>query len=483
MTTRALTFKAPPSQAIARDATTPNPGVTGAEVYSSATGSVLTWDGSKWVDRAELLLRIDSLSSAAYTLADTDIGREKSFTVTATVTVPANATVALPVGFQCLITRYGAGAVTISCAGGVTVNGLASLGVRAQYKSVSLRKVATDAWIASGETDEEIAGGSATPPGGSTTQIQFNSAGAFGGSANLTWTDANQELAILGASPEILIAGSAAVPGIPAAGRAALYAMARSGLIDLCIGNNTGRNLPMQRQLARRGHANVKPASGAVLTSCVSAAGTAFTNTGTVANPVPASTSLATALRRCTFSSGATAGTISQHRQNVLMCTRGASAGVGGFHLVYVIGLDTLQAGMRAFAGVTDTIAATTNVDPTTSTTPGKMGIAINANTGNWKFVTTATGVAPTVTDLGASFVVATGSLIELELWCPPNAAFVNYTVTNLITGANVTGQVTANFPASTAFLAPTHWVTNNATAAAAIMAFYRWTLESDYGV
>ena len=41
--------------------------------------------------------------------------------------------------------------------------------------------------------------GTSTPPGGSTTQVQFNNAGAFGGSANLVWDGTNLNIGATGA--------------------------------------------------------------------------------------------------------------------------------------------------------------------------------------------------------------------------------------------------------------------------------------------
>lgn len=48
MTTRDLSFRAPPSLAIASGASTPNPGVAGAVVWSTTTSSLLAWNGSTW---------------------------------------------------------------------------------------------------------------------------------------------------------------------------------------------------------------------------------------------------------------------------------------------------------------------------------------------------------------------------------------------------------------------------------------------------
>lgn len=49
MTTKALSFKGPPQVAIAANAVTPNPGITGVQVWSTIENSILTWNGSIWV--------------------------------------------------------------------------------------------------------------------------------------------------------------------------------------------------------------------------------------------------------------------------------------------------------------------------------------------------------------------------------------------------------------------------------------------------
>jgi hypothetical protein len=136
---------------------------------------------------------------------------------------------------------------------------------------------------------------------------------------------------------------------------------------------------------------------------------------------------------------------------------------------------------MRAFVGLADSVAAPTNVDPTTTTTPGKVGLAINANSGNWNFVHNVTGTAPTITALGASFPVNATDLYELVLYSKPNDTVINYRVTDISTNATVTGAtLTTNIPAATTFLAPLMWITNNATAANTAIDLGGWYLESD---
>ncbi len=269
-------------------------------------------------------------------------------------------------------------------------------------------------------------------------------------------------------------------PAAPSAGNLRIYAKDIAGKIMPKFVGPSGVDTPLQPHLGFNRVSWCTPAGGAVLTSFISCIGSTFTNVGTAANPTPTTTNLLTSTRRATFSSGNTAGTVASNRQSTLQVWRGNAAGLGGFFYTARFGTSTLAAGNRAFVGLADVITAPTNVDPTTSTTPGRIGMAINANTGNWNVINNITGTAPTVANLGASFPVNTTSLYELILFSAPNGSSVGYRVTNISTGAQTSGSLSANIPATTTFLAPMHWITNNATAAPAIIDFGGWYLESD---
>ena len=67
-----------------------------------------------------------------------------------TVTVPANATVAYPLGTTIYVRQVGVGQVTLVGAGGVTLNTPDTLKTRKQHATITLTKVATDEWDVSG---------------------------------------------------------------------------------------------------------------------------------------------------------------------------------------------------------------------------------------------------------------------------------------------------------------------------------------------
>ncbi len=74
---------------------------------------------------------------------------------------------------------------------------------------------------------------------------------------------------------------------------------------------------------------------------------------------------------------------------------------------------------------------------------------------------------APTLTDMGASFCIATGGVQALFIAAPPNATSVWVRVVDEVSGAVFEQEITADLPAKTQFLSPRMFMNNGATAAA----------------
>jgi hypothetical protein len=209
-----------------------------------------------------------------------------------------------------------------------------------------------------------------------------------------------------------------------------------------------------------------------------------YTGASPVAPTIPAlvTASLREQTKRSVISTAATVGSLAYIRANQTEVWRGAGT-LGGFLVVHRFAINTTPSpvvGIRCFAGLTDVVANPTNVDPTATTTPGGIGLAIAANSGNWKLVNNASGTARTALDLGANFAL-NADLLELALWCAPNDSGISYQVTNLTTGNTASGKITTNIPTNLTFLAPVVWVTNNATAAAQTLDFISTYVETDY--
>jgi hypothetical protein len=172
------------------------------------------------------------------------------------------------------------------------------------------------------------------------------------------------------------------------------------------------------------------------------------------------------------FQTSTTAGQVAFLRYGGGYITTGGT-GVGGFHFkirFQIIDPATVT-GARMFVGVSTTITAPTNVEP--STLVQCAGIGHGASDTNMKiFWGGATAQAPV--DLGASFPIsgANGGIYELELFSFKGSTAIYYrvryyTTDPLIPTATASGTLAAaNTPNSTALLcAPWSYRTNNATA------------------
>lgn len=149
-------------QAVATREDTPTD--NGVAVWDAATGKFetiagFTWDGTTLTVpgsvRVEDGAPVNQQTGTTYTLVAADAGKvvECSNASAITVTVPANATTAFAVGTIITLEQTGAGQVTISGAGGVTINNVDThTKIKGQHGVVSLRKTATDTWTLYGAT-------------------------------------------------------------------------------------------------------------------------------------------------------------------------------------------------------------------------------------------------------------------------------------------------------------------------------------------
>jgi hypothetical protein len=116
--------------------------------YDEETGTVTIQVGATFQAFA-----VETLTGAANTLALTQ--QQKflgiSHTSATTLTVPANATVAFPVGTTIMVMQAGVGRLAVAAALGVTIRSAAGLKARAQYSALRLYKIATNEWVLDGD--------------------------------------------------------------------------------------------------------------------------------------------------------------------------------------------------------------------------------------------------------------------------------------------------------------------------------------------
>lgn len=100
---------------------------------------------------------INRQTGVSYVLVLADVGLcvEMSNTSNNTITIPANSSVAFPIGTVILVRQMGVGNTTIVAGSGVTIrNPHATLKLLKQYASVSLHKRGADEWCIEGNMAE-----------------------------------------------------------------------------------------------------------------------------------------------------------------------------------------------------------------------------------------------------------------------------------------------------------------------------------------
>lgn len=84
-----------------------------------------------------------------------------------------------------------------------------------------------------------------------------------------------------------------------------------------------------------------------------------------------------------------------------------------------------------------------------------------------WQVVENDGTGAQTLTDMGASFGIATGGVLTLFIVAPPNGSSVWVRVVDEVSGAVFEQEITADLQDDTQFLSPRLFMNNGATAAA----------------
>lgn len=212
----------------------------------------------------------------------------------------------------------------------------------------------------------------------------------------------------------------------------------------------------------------------------------ALTATGTATAANVATTNIHTYMKRLdylvtTASTSAVAGWRSTAAQ---FSVGGAAAGLGGFHYVCRWGPATGVATTtnRAFVGMANSTSAPTDVQPSTIT--NICGMGWDAADTNIQFMYRGTGSINKV-DLGSSFAVPTSdrtSVYELAMFAKPGTTQeLSYLVTDLGTGAQASGTLTSNLPATSTLLAPRGWMSVGGTSSVIGIALMGLYIETDY--
>jgi hypothetical protein len=274
-----------------------------------------------------------------------------------------------------------------------------------------------------------------------------------------------------------ILPGMNTAPSPPPADKIAVYARNRAGAPWVDVMRPSGRDFPLQPHFGVNRIANWSPSVSTTITT----EGLPITSVGTVATPTLAATNLAASMRRWRVTSGATIDAAAEQRSAGWACWRGNAAGLGGWTVVTRISLTTLQTnGMGFFGLYGSTSALATNL--TLAAVINAIGIGFQRGTHtNWQVVNNDGTGAPSLTDMGTSFAIATGGVLTLFIAAAPNAASVWVRAVNEVTGAVFEREITSDVPASTQFLSPRLYLNTGATAAAVAYDCAGLYLETDY--
>jgi hypothetical protein len=299
---------------------------------------------------------------------------------------------------------------------------------------------------------------------GSTGQIQYNNAGALGGSANAKID-----------SGDLIIGSTGSNPSTPASDKVKLWAKrfgpSGSRTMLAAVGPS-GLDYTLQPAMWRQGVAFWRPPGNATTVPGVFGMA-APTTGGTGTSRSVATTNALTRAKRIAYVSTAIAANYAGHYSTAAQYTLGNGT-IGGFFYSCRFGTSdaSLQSAARTFVGISSSVAAPTNVDPGTLT--NCIGIGHNAADTNW-FIYYGGSAAQARIDLGVNFPINTTDLLDFTLWSPPNqSGVVYYYVERITTTGNQVasgqlgpGTAGVTLPATTTLLAHRAWRNNNTVAVA----------------
>jgi hypothetical protein len=289
-----------------------------------------------------------------------------------------------------------------------------------------------------------------------------------------------------------LTASPTVTPASPTLGNVTIFGKTLANRSMLSAVDNSGMDAVLQPAMWRQKVGNWNPPGNATTVPGVFGM-TAPTAVGTATTRAVATTNLFTRMRRLGYISGNPAGSLCGHYVPQAQFTTGDGTGLGGFFYSCRFGTsDTANpVGTRMFVGMASSVAAPTNVEPSTLT--NCIGLAQLSSSATQLYVVYGGSAAQTAIALGTNYPPYTGTgatlgvAYDFTVYCPPGLNGVMYYRVERIGTAFITeGTLTPTVvgtqtPASTTLLAHRAWRTNganNGVVGIDVISFYT---ETDY--
>lgn len=315
-------------------------------------------------------------------------------------------------------------------------------------------------------------------PGGSTTQIQFNDAGSFGGDADFVWDKTTNDLTLPGTDTGITMNAITNEPSAPSGSNLHIYSKNIAGrIVPKWIGP-AGVDTPFQAALWGNNTVMWTPTTA---TAGVWQ-GTAGAGAGTYTTALPTTTNFYTAMKRGQWATVVT--TANQQvgqRSTENMFFRGSVAGQGGFFFFCRFGITSWTAGDRLFVGLIPNSTAVVTANP--SLDANSVGFGIDAGDTAITFMHNDGAGSATKDVIAGQPALAANQGYDAYIYAKPNDTTVYYRLVNLNTGAEIINSSTAtDLPVNTTMMSAHAVMSNgaNTPVTAAQIGINRIYVESD---
>ena len=330
------------------------------------------------------------------------------------------------------------------------------------------------------DTDYTLGWGSVSASaGGSSGQVQYNSSNSLAGAANVA-IDNND-----------LVLSNNDSPVVPSTSKTKVFGRTIASRMMLGMVGPKGDSYVPQPSLFSQNVAWWCPPGNATTVPAVIgfAAQTAL---GTATARTVATTNLMSRTRRLGYASPTTAGGFAGHYSTTAQYTVGNGAGLGGFfyNCRFAFSDAASVSGVRAFIGLSSSVATATNVEPNTLT--NAVGLAQLSTDTTQLYIVYGGSSAQAAIGLGTNFppmpsTGATGGAVyNLTLFSAGSEnGIIYYRVERVgtsffVEGTLVPSVVGTQTPAATTLLAHCAWRCNNATALAVGIDIVSVYIETD---